>query len=134
MKIRATEWTIEHGAHPAIWIKSKHCFYKLLDSHPEYANYYTLTKRKAALLEEILSIVDTDNGVRDYKGVVEKLQKANAEFTEEYLLQNKQFLLEQLGVVDSVSGSDFIDQLRSKSAKMPTPELPIGISFFISLC
>jgi hypothetical protein len=123
-------------------VKSKRYFYRLLDCDPQYENYFTPTKCKVALASALLDIVDASKPDADasksnvdaskpdklaYDDILQQLLQRNSEFTEECVLLNAPFLLNQALVFDaSVTNSNFFAKLRANAPKTPPP-LNIGM-------
>eukprot|EP00026_Physarum_polycephalum_P001480 Phypoly_transcript_01482.p1 GENE.Phypoly_transcript_01482~~Phypoly_transcript_01482.p1 ORF type:complete len:1046 (+),score=217.46 Phypoly_transcript_01482:51-3140(+) len=123
VKFTATQWNAECGAQPVVWVKSKSYFYRLLDCDPQYEKYFAPTKCKVALASALLDIVDTNKPNKlSYEHILQQLQQRNTEFTEEAVLLNSPFLLNQALVFDtSVTQSDFFVKLRVNAPKTPPP-------------
>lgn len=138
----ATEWSIEYGIiiqlqdTPQLWVKSRNCWYKLLEASDEYKGLYQPTLQKASLCTALVDILDSlssdseseteGDKSGDYNSVVAALLSRNKLFTEQFLLDNRDFVVKQLKSAD-LPENDFIGELKKKAKR---PLSPKGLYLF----
>lgn len=94
-----------------------------------YENYFSPTRRKVHLASALLELLSASlPSLPKYSTVLVQLQQLDPEFTEDWILQNKPFLLDQLLALDPIiSTSDFVIQLRANTSKK-SPTIAMGVS------
>lgn len=111
-----------------LWVKSKDYFYGLVECDHKYEPYFTPTRRKVALASALLELLSASlPSLPTYSTILSQLHQLDSEFTEDWILQNKHFLLEQLNFLDPiVFTSDFVVKLRANSSKA-APAIEMGV-------
>lgn len=114
------DWSIEYGAEPKLWVKSRHAWYELRDPSVEYSEAYVTTRRKYELCIRISILGATYKAAElSYSAVVELLSyryEGMLSYKASDILDEKRFIVSQMESLGrrSILQSGFMRELKRK--------------------
>lgn len=113
-------WVIEYGREPKQWIRTPHAWYELRSPALEYHNAYVVARTKFELCARIGILGETMRASRlDYDDILGYLEHQYEEmlgYSENTILQEKRFIIEQVEAIGrkSLNQSGFLKTLVAK--------------------
>lgn len=115
-----TEWCIDYGSPPLLWVRTQHVWYRLEDPAKEYEKIHETARRRFELCSRIYILgTTTDTKTCTYKLFIQLLFGSYGKmrgYTEKELLLEKDFILAQLKNLGSsrLTNMPFVKTLRDK--------------------
>lgn len=115
-----TEWVIEYGQNPKLWVKSRQAWYELRRPAVEYRDTFFTTRRKFELCARIAIIGETMRGPQlNYNSIVNFLSMRYGDmksYKETDILEEKVFIVNQMESLNrrSLLQSGFLRSLQKR--------------------
>lgn len=115
-----TEWVIEYGQNPKLWVKSREAWYELRRPAVEYRETFYTTRRKFELCARIAIIAETMRGPQlNYNSIVNFLSMRYGDmksYKEIDILEEKAFIVNQMESLNrrSLLQSGFLRSLQKR--------------------
>lgn len=115
-----TEWCIEYGTNPRLWIRSKHVWYRLTKPAKDYAKIHETARRRFELCSRIYILATTmppeDCAYKVFAQLLQRSYGSMKGYSEKDILTEKDFIIAQVRSLadESIMNNGFIKQLKEK--------------------
>ena len=114
-----TEWCIEYGVEPSLWIRSANVWYKLLRPAREYNKTHELARRRFEICARIFILCTTENADSGFNTIASLLAcpwRDMRGYSERDILTEREFILAQIKNLNdsALNNCPFVSELRSK--------------------
>ncbi len=124
-----TEWCIEYGFNPSLWIRSANVWYRLTRPARDYIKTHELARRRFEICARIFILCTTENAESGFNVIAQLLSGPWADmrgYTEKEIIGERDFILAQIKNLEdsALISCPFVQELRTKKSsgrKRSTP-------------